>query len=129
MAVETPETPPIQVQPSPIGAQAAASVRVLILILTGATAIIGFLGKRDIAGLVAYLQSDGAVPALAAVIGAGTYVWGQWRLRHERAKLVIAAAAAPDEVAVVVQPDPAAEPGRPLAPPPRPGPPPPAPRK
>lgn len=122
---------PIQVQPSPIAAQAASTVRVVVLIVTGAAAIIGFLSKRDIAGLVAYLQSDGAVPAIATVIAAATYVWGQWKLRHERAKLVVAAAAAPDDVAVVVQPARVAQPGRPLAPPPAPPgtPPPPHPRR
>lgn len=98
------EQAPIVVNPSPLGAQAMSAARVAVMIMAAGAAIMGFLDRGDLAGLILYLQSDGFVPALAAVIGCATFVWSQIKTRRDRAKLVIAAQAAPDAVARVEPP-------------------------
>lgn len=98
---------PIVVNPSALPAQLAAGLRVATILVGGATAIIGFLGARDLVGLVAYIRSDDFVPVAGAAVAAASFAYGQWKTRRERAKLVTAAHAAPDSVAIVAPAKPA----------------------
>jgi hypothetical protein len=91
---DTNETPPIQVAASPAMDQAAATVRILLLVLGVGTTIAGFVSKRDLAGFIAYVQSSDFITALAVLITVGTFSWSQWKTRH-RAKQLAAIAADP----------------------------------
>jgi hypothetical protein len=92
---------PIIVNPSPVGAQAISAVRVVVMILAASTAIMGFVGTRDLVGLILYLQSDAFLPVLASLIGIGTFIWSQLKTRNQRATEVVLAEAAPNSVAQV----------------------------
>lgn len=84
--------PPITVSSSPIADQAASAVRTLLLVLSVVTALAGFFSKRDLAGFVAYVQSSDFITALALLIGAVTFAWGQWKTRHRAKQLANVAA-------------------------------------
>lgn len=93
--------PPLVVDPSPVKDQIGAGIRTLIVLIGGISAILGFIGRHDAAGLVVYLQSGAFVPIIGAAATVGAFVWGQWKARHSKAQLVTTAAAAPDDVSVV----------------------------
>ena len=95
---------PIIVNPSPLGAQATSAIRVVVMVLSAVTVIMGFVATRDLAGLIVYLQSADFVTVAAAIIGIATFIWSQLKTRHDRATLVVAADAAPDKVAQVQKP-------------------------
>lgn len=95
---------PIVVNPSPVKEQIAAGFRTLIVLLGGISAVMGFLGKHDLAGLIVYLQSDGFIPIIGAVSAVGAFVYAQWRTVMRKREVVTITAAAPDDVAVVAQP-------------------------
>lgn len=95
---------PIVVNPNPLGAQALSAARVVVMIIASLAAIMGFVRTRDLAGLIVYLQSDAFLPVLATLIGIATFVWSQIKTRRERARLVVAADAAPNNIARVQSP-------------------------
>lgn len=93
---------PIVVSASAIQTTLLAALRILGVLIGGATAILGFVSKRDLTGLIAYVQSSDFVAvagALAAVISFG---YGLWHTYRQKANLVTVAKAAPDSVATVV---------------------------
>lgn len=94
---------PIEVNPSTLPAQLASAMRVVTVLVGGATAVIGFLSARDLLGLIQYLRSDEFLPVAGAASAAAAFLYGQWKLRHERKKLVVSADAAPNSVAKVVK--------------------------
>lgn len=65
-----------------------AALRGLAILIAGFTAIIGYIGKRDLAGLVAYVQSTDFLPFAAALIAAGSFAWGVWK-NYERKKMLL----------------------------------------
>lgn len=64
-------------------------------------AIVGFIRGHDLAGLFTYLQGDTVLPAMSAVATLGFMAWAAIRIVLNKRKLVKAANAAPDSVAVV----------------------------
>lgn len=95
---------PIVVNPSPVKDQIAAGFRTLIVLIGGISAMIGFLGKHDLAGLIVYLQSGSFVPIIGAASAVGAFVYAQWQTIRRKRTLVTVTAAAPDDVAVVAAP-------------------------
>ena len=95
------ETPPIAVNPSPASDQVQAGLRSLVLVIGAVGAILGFVGKHDLAGLINYLQSAAFVPAALVLASAASFVWGQWKTRHRAKQLISVASspAVPDSVA------------------------------
>lgn len=94
-------TPPIQAEKSPARDQAESAIRSVLLAISVVTALAGFVSKHDLAGFVAYMQSSDFLAALAALIGAATFGWGQWKARHRSQQLAAIAAdpRVPDQVA------------------------------
>lgn len=97
------EAPPITVNASPATDQATSAVRTVLLIFSVVTALAGFFSKRDLAGFIAYVQSSDFITALALLIGAATFAWGQWKTRHRAKQLATIAAdpRTPDSVATI----------------------------
>lgn len=94
---------PIVVSASAIQTTIFAALRILAVLLGGATAILGFVSQRDLAGLIAYVQSSeftAVAGALAAVISAGFGLWSTYR--HKK-NLVTLGRAVPDGIATVVE--------------------------
>lgn len=93
---------PIVVSASAIQTTLFAALRITAVLIGGVTAVLGFVGKRDLSGLIAYVQSSDFVAvagALAAVISFG---YGLWHTYRQKSNLVTVAKAAPDSVATVV---------------------------
>jgi len=86
------ETPPMQANPTPTTDQAAAAVRTILLCIGVVSALAGFVGKRDLAGFIAYMQSSDFISALALLMAAATFVWGQIKTRHRAKQLATVAA-------------------------------------
>lgn len=96
------DTPlPIVVNPGNAAALTMQTLRQLALIASGSMTLLGLLGTRDVAGFLAFVQSSDMVTLGAAVVTIATMAWGWARTVWNKAKLVTAAAAAPDEVAIV----------------------------
>lgn len=93
---------PIVINRSATGAMIAAGVRVVIVLLSGLAAVLGFIGHRDLAGLVGYLQSESFVPVAAAIVAVGTFLASQWSTWRKHRDAVTTGDAAPNKVAVVV---------------------------
>lgn len=92
---------PIVVNPSPVKDQIAAGIRTLIVLIGGISAILGFIGKHDLAGLIVYLQSGAFLPIIGAASAVGAFLYAQWRTIVRKRELVRAAESADDDVAVV----------------------------
>lgn len=95
---------PVVVNPSAAGDQITSALRTLVVLIGGVAAIVGFLGKRDLAGLVTYLQTGAFVPIMGAAGAVLAFLYGQWKTIMRKRQLVTVAAAAPDSVAIVQQP-------------------------
>lgn len=90
-----PATTPIQVNATPTADQIAAALRQLVAALGAIAATLGYNGIFTDARLNHWSALAGPAAAVVAVI------WGQVATRAKSKKLTIAAAAAPDSVAVV----------------------------
>lgn len=95
---------PIEVNPGNTVALLALILRYLGTAGSFLVAVIGFIGQRDLAGLFQFLQGETILPALAALATLAFMAWGAVRLVLNKRKLVVAADAAPNTVAVVVKP-------------------------
>jgi len=92
---------PIQINPSPVTSQVYTGLRDVAILLSGGTALLGYLSKHDLAGAIDWLQSNAAVPFVAACITIGTFAYRQWKARKDKATIVTIAEEAPNSVAVV----------------------------
>lgn len=95
------QQPPIVVNPSSVGEQISAGIRTMTVLAGGIAAILGFLGKRDVVGLVAYMQTGAFLPVAGAIAATGAFLYGQWKTIMRKRQMVRVAEAAPDRVAVV----------------------------
>lgn len=96
-----PDGEPIVVEPSAKGAMVLTGLRQTALIVGGTVSILGMVRGHDVQGLVEYVQSDTFATAFAAVLTAGTVVYGQLRELKRKVEAVTMAQAAPDDVAVI----------------------------
>lgn len=81
---------PIEVNPSATVALGSTAVRYLTVLLGGVVAILGLLDKRDLAGIIAYLQSAEGLAFAAAAASVATFVWGlfsKWRATQKQVAL------------------------------------------
>lgn len=92
---------PIVVNPSPVGEQISASIRTVIILIGGISAILGFIGKHDLAGLIVFLQSGSFLPIIGAASAVGAFLYAQWQTIRRKRTLVTVTAAADDAVAVL----------------------------
>ena len=92
---------PIVVNPNPWPSQIASAARVVVILLGSLSALVGFLKARDLAGMIAYLQSAEFIPVMGAAAAAGAFVYGQIKLRLDKRDAVTIAHGAADDVAVV----------------------------
>jgi hypothetical protein len=97
----TPVPTPIIVNPSAIPAQVATIARDVGVVIGALTAIGGFVQKRDLQGLLTFLQDNAFVSALGLVLTAGILVYRQWSTRRTNAKLKTLEPYAPSEVATL----------------------------
>lgn len=97
----TEPTTPIVVDPSPVTSQVYTGLRDIAILLSGCTALLGFVSKHDLAGAIGWLQSNAAIPFVATCIAIGTFAFRQWKARQDKAEKVVLAQAAPNSVAVV----------------------------
>jgi len=97
---------PYEINPSAIAAHVPVLLRQVLLVVGGVIAAVGFLSRRDMAGLWAYLQTDDFATVAATAATLGTLAYGQWKAHKDRARLVAIAESAPDAVAVVTAPTP-----------------------
>lgn len=79
---------PIIISPGTIQTTLAALLRVILVLAGGFTAIVGFLGKRDLAGLVGYIQSDDFTPVAGALAAAISLGYGLWKTHQRKAQLL-----------------------------------------
>lgn len=86
------EVPPIVVNPTPTQDQVSSGIRSAVLVVGAVGAILGFVGKHDLAGLITYLQSAAFLPAAFAIATVGSFLWGQLKTRHRAKQLAIVAA-------------------------------------
>lgn len=93
--------PGIQVNASPYVDMAASAVRSLVLVVSALVALAGFVSKHDWAGVITYVQSAPFLTALATVMAAGAFVWGQIKTRRRAVDLSAVAQSpkVPDTVA------------------------------
>jgi hypothetical protein len=84
----TTNSPNFVLTPGTFQSTALAALRGLAILIAGFTAIIGFVSRRDLGGLVTYVQSTDFLPFAAAVIAGGSFVWGVWK-NYERKKMLL----------------------------------------
>lgn len=92
---------PIVVSPSAMQAALVAGLRTLTVLAGGATAIAGLVGKRDLAGLIAYVQSSSFLTVLGAASAAVSFAYGVWKTYSRKKDTVTLARMVPDAVAQV----------------------------
>lgn len=95
--------PPIQVTDGTAREQAGAFTRDVALVLAALPALLAFLGKRDVIGLVTWLSSVEGLPTLGAIVAGAIFVWRQVITRWTKRKLITVATHVDDSVATVVQ--------------------------
>ena len=86
---------PVEVNPSTAVALASTAIRYIVVLLAGVAALLGLASKGDLAGIIAYLQSEEGLSLGAAVIAVGTFVWGLYSKWRAKQKLVVLARSAP----------------------------------
>lgn len=92
---------PIVVSASAIQTTLFAALRIFSVLLGGVTALLGFASKRDLAGLIAYVQSSDFTAVAGALAAVFSVAYGLWHTYRQKADLITVAKAAPDAVATV----------------------------
>ena len=90
------------IKPTTITEAAVAGVRILTVLIGGSAAIGGFVSKHDLAGLIAYLQSQQFIPVAGAIAAVATFGYGLWRTYKTKKSLLAVAEAVPDEIATIL---------------------------
>jgi hypothetical protein len=95
---------PIIVSATAIRDAAYAALRVLSVLIGGFVALVGFIGHRDLNGLIAWVRSDDFLSVAGALVTAGSFGWGVWKTYRTKRRLVLVADAAPNHIAQVQAP-------------------------
>lgn len=98
------ESTPIVVNPSSVQAMIITGLRYFATVVGGVTAVLGLVGKRDLSGLIAYVQSADGLALIGAIVAIGGSAYGVFKTYSNKQKLVTTADAAPNSVAVVMTP-------------------------
>lgn len=99
------DQPPIVISPTTVTNVLSAAARMAVVLSGAVTAIIGFLSKRDLIGLMDYFQSSAFIPVAGAVASALTFGYALWRTWKNKKTLIKVGDAAPDSFAVVQHKD------------------------
>lgn len=91
---DTDGKPGIEARATPYFDMATSAVRSVLLVVGAVVALAGFVSKHDWAGVLSYVQSAPFITALATVMAAGSFAWGQWKTR-ERANQISSVAGNP----------------------------------
>jgi len=97
----SPATPTLQVDPSKLKAVSITLGLAIVAVISGTTTVIGFLKARDIAGLVAWFQTEPAIPYFAGIATVATLIAMGWRTALRKAKEIYLAYHVKDRIAVV----------------------------
>ena len=109
-----PSEQPIVVNPSATSEMITTGIRQLALVFGGFVTIAGFFHGHSLRAVVTWATSDDFGPFLTAILTVGAFLWGQIRTLRNKRKAVTMASAAPDSVAVVLEPRPLLERGEAL---------------
>lgn len=96
--------PQAQIGASPAKAVGITAATQLVMLIAFSGSILGFVGKRDLAGMINYLQGDAALPALAFICALAASWFSLVRSYVRKIREVRFAKAAPDAVVVVKTP-------------------------
>lgn len=94
--------PPLQINPSTAPDHLKFGVRDIVIVIGALSTILGFASKRDIGGLMNWLQSSEAFPFLGIALMVGSFVWNYKRVNRKKAELVTLGLMAPNSAAVVL---------------------------
>lgn len=103
-------SPGFVLTPGTLQSTLLAALRGLAILIGGFTAIIGFVGKRDLAGLIVYVQSSDFLSFSAAAIAGGSFVWGVWK-NYQRKKMLLTVEPYVRDSLLSVQRKPSSRPG------------------
>ena len=100
----SPDKQPIVVNPSATSDMITTAIRQLALVFGGFVTIAGFFHGHSLRAVVTWATSDDFGPFLTAILTVFAFAWGQFRTWRNKRRMVTAANAAPDSVAVVIEP-------------------------
>lgn len=80
----------LKFNPSLVQAGLASAIRTLTILVTGFTALLGLLQRRDLAGLYNYVQSTEGLTVITAAIAVITFAYGLYLKLRERKALTVA---------------------------------------
>jgi hypothetical protein len=95
---------PIIVSDNPGLAALITLTRNIGIVIGAIPLIVAMFGRRDANEIVAWVQSSDAAQLGGAIGAIGLTIYGAWKAYHNRQKLVVAADAADDAVAIVKRP-------------------------
>lgn len=96
-------TNPVTFDPSKLKAQIATGLRDIGIVVTFGTGLLGLIGKRDLSGAIAFMQSEQGLTALSLVAGIAIAVYRQWAARHNVAVVEAAATSSRAAPAVILK--------------------------
>lgn len=102
MAEITPANP-VEFDQSKTKAQLATGLRDLGLVVAFVPALLGLIGKHDIIGAMAFMQTEQGLTALSLIAGSGLFVWRQIIARRKVAVTVAAVESDPQNPSVVLK--------------------------
>ena len=104
------DKPQFTITGSALQATLFAALRVIGVLFAGGTAILGFVGKRDLTGLINYIQSSDFTPVAAAIAAVITFAYGLYKTHFNRNALIATKTSprtiVPDDVLTVKSPGP-----------------------
>ena len=83
--------------------QALAAIRVILVSLGLLAAVLGFMARGDLVGLISYLQRDEGLTGLITLVGLISFVWGQIKTRrnHEARVILTSLPTTPNSIGLV----------------------------
>lgn len=94
---------PIVVSAGTIQTTLLAALRMLAVLIGGLVAIFGFIAKRDLTGLIAYVQSSDFLAVAGAIAALASFAWGAWKTYRTKHDLVTVTREVDNSVGVVVE--------------------------
>lgn len=98
--LEVGETP-IIVSPSSVGAQLAAALRIVTILIGGFTTLLSFLKTSDLLSLYSWLHSTEGAGFVAAVVTVVTFATSLYKTRLKQKIMVTLATFTPDSIGQV----------------------------
>jgi len=102
MADITPENP-VTFDTSKTRAMISTGLRDVGIVVTFGAGLLGLIGKRDLTGIMAFMQSEQGITALSLVAGIALTAWRQWNARHNVKVVEAAVNSPPSDPAVILK--------------------------